>query len=94
MRLTYQFIITSLILIIGMAGTSEALEYSSYIFTTDDIIFFSYQDGTQLELYDSSETLIWNNGGSALDKGEHVRVDRDEVNQVYKVCGSNKFAVL
>jgi len=35
MRLTQQLIITSLILIISMAGTSEALVYSSYIFTTD-----------------------------------------------------------
>jgi hypothetical protein len=95
MRLTYQFIITSLILIIGMAGTSEALEYSSYIFTTDDIIFFSYQDGTQLELYDSSETLIWNNGGTALDKGEHEIPIPDNITEgIYKVCGSNKFAVL
>ena len=93
MRLTQQLITTSLILIISLAGISEALEYSSYIFTTDDIIFFSYEDGTEVELYDSSGNPITVNP-NVLDKGEHTIVDDGISQGVYMVAGSNKFAVL
>jgi uncharacterized repeat protein (TIGR01451 family) len=91
MRLTYQLVITSLILIISLVGTSKALEYCSYIFTTEDIIFFSYENETHLEVYNSSgnsETVDPN----VLDKGEHVIVNTTQ--GIYKVCGSNKFTVL
>lgn len=95
MRLAYQLIITSLIFTISLAGTSEALEYNSYIFTTEDIIFFSYEDGTQLEIYDTAGLLIWPYGPPViLDKGEHRLIQSGIYQGVYKVTGSNKFAVL
>ncbi len=87
------FLIIASIISTVLGSTTSALEYSSYIFTTDDIIFFSYEYGTELELYTSTGQPV-SFQPNILDKGEHVRVDRDEINQVYKVCGSNKFSVL
>jgi cell wall-associated NlpC family hydrolase len=66
--------------------------YVSHVFTVADVIFFSYVDGTMLALYDSSETLIWNNGGNPLNKGGHAHVAVPQ--GVYTACGSEKFAVL
>ena len=84
MRLTQHLVITSLILIISLAGTSEALDYSSYIFTTKDVIFFSYENSTQVQVYNAEGQLVWPEGPDViLDKGEHVRVVRDNVNQFY-----------
>jgi len=91
-------ILSPIIFITCLTIKAQALEYSSYIFTIRDIIFFSYKNGTFIEIYDSSDTLIWDNDGNTLDKGKHVRVPYPEVlpraNEVYKVCGSKKFAVL
>ncbi len=70
---------------------STSLAYSSYIFTTDDIIFFSYEDGTQVELYDSAGDPVAVEP-NVLNKGQHVWVDTSQ--GVYFVAGSNKFAVL
>lgn len=84
-------IIISIIILATVSSTAGALEYNSYIFTTEDIIFFSYEDGTQLEVYNSSgnpETVDPN----VLNKGEHVIVNTSF--GVYKVTGSKKFAVL
>jgi hypothetical protein len=66
--------------------------YVSHVFTVADVIFFSYMDGTMLVLYDSSGTLIWNNGGNSLNKGGHAHVTVAQ--GVYTACGSEKFAVL
>jgi hypothetical protein len=54
--------------------TSSEYNYVSHIFTVADIIFFSYEDGTELSLYDSSGVLIWNNNGNPLNKGGHAHV--------------------
>ena len=82
-------------IIITICGAANALEYNSYIFTTEDIIFFSYQDGTQIKIYDTEGQLAWPEGPDIiLSKGQHAWADFENVNQVYKVCGSNKFAVL
>jgi len=67
-------------------------DYNSLIFTVDDVVFFSYEDGTMLELYDSTGVLVWNNGGAPLDKGGHAHVA--VARGVYKASGSKKFAVL
>jgi hypothetical protein len=95
MRRTYQLIVTSLIFIISLAGTSEALEYTSYIFTTEDIILFSYEDGTQFSIYGPFDLLTLPfQQPVILDKGEHI-LAQDKISQgVYRVTGSNKFAVL
>jgi uncharacterized repeat protein (TIGR01451 family) len=66
--------------------------HKSLVFTVADVVFFSYSDGTMLELYDSSDNLVWNNGGVALDKGGHALVTVSE--GVYLAQGSEKFAVL
>lgn len=63
--------------------------HSSLLFTVADIVFFSYENRTMLELYDSGNTLIWNNGGSPLDKGGHAHVSVPQ--GVYRARGSEKF---
>jgi hypothetical protein len=88
---TNKSIILSFVIVIAISSISRALEYSSYIFTTKDVIFFRYENGTMLELYDSDgypKTINPN----TLNKGQHAIVNTSE--GVYKVCGSKKFAVL
>jgi parallel beta-helix repeat protein len=70
---------------------STTLAYSSYIFTPEDIVIFSYEDGTQLEVYDSDGNPV-SITPNVLHKGQHTRVDTSM--GVYFVAGSNKFAVL
>jgi hypothetical protein len=66
--------------------------YDSLVFTIADIVFFSYEDNTMLQLFDSSNTLIWNNSGNPLNKGEHATVTVP--GGVYTTKGSKMFAVL
>lgn len=66
--------------------------HTSLLFTVADVVFFSYENGTMLELYDSADVLVWNNGGAPLNKGEHAHVAVAE--GVYRARGSEKFAVL
>lgn len=75
----------------SMHEVSTALACSSYIFTTDDIVLFSYEDETRVEIYDSVGNPIPVEP-NVLDAGEHVYVDTSL--GVYIVAGSNKFAVL
>jgi hypothetical protein len=92
---TNKHIILSFVIVIAISSISRALDYSSYIFTTRDVIFFSYENGTQVQVYSSTGQLLWPNGPDViLAKGQHARAEFYNVNQVYKVCGSKKFAVL
>ena len=89
------FLILSLAITITLSVTARALEYSSYIFTTKDVIFFSYENATQVQVYNSMGQLVWPEGPDViLSKGQHAWAEFENINQVYKVCGSNKFAVL
>jgi hypothetical protein len=89
------FIILSFIITITFSVTTSALEYESYIFTTEDVIFFSYENSTQVQIYNSEGQLVWPEGPDIiLAKGQHAWADFGNINQVYKVCGSKKFAVL
>lgn len=94
------------VLVLGTADTAEALKYTSYVFSTYDIVFFSYEDETVLEIYekDGSPVLdFWGdpvliNGGNPLGKGEHVRLTYPytliSYGKTYLVTGSKKFSVL
>lgn len=64
----------------------------SFIFTVGDVVFFSYSDGTLFELYDDTDTLIWNNGGLPVDKGGSAVVSG--ITGAFKAVGSQTFAVL
>jgi len=94
------------VFILWVVDTAEALKYSSFIFSTYDIVFFSYEDGTVLEIYeyDGSSVTDWLgkpviiNGGNPLAKGNHVRLTYPDMltksGKTYLVTGSKKFAVL
>jgi uncharacterized repeat protein (TIGR01451 family) len=73
-------------------ATADDPTYESLLFTISDVVFFSYENNTMFELYDSTNTLIWNNSGLPSDKGDHALVNVPE--GVYRATGSNKFAVL
>ncbi len=86
----------SWIILVSICATTKALGSNSYVFTTQDMIIFSYKDDTELQVYDSNGTLIQIDGSSSitLDEGEHRLVDNEVSQGVYKVSGSDKFAVL
>jgi len=88
------FIFLSIIIVaIGGIGTAEALNYRSYVFGTYEVIVFSYEDGTDLEVYGFGQTL-WS---GTLNKGQHRLVQKPygpHVPEVYEVVGSRKFSVL
>lgn len=73
----------------GTSGSSGEGQYNSMIFSIDDIIFFSYEDNTELGLYDSNEKLIWQ---GKLNKGQHQRIRVEK--GAYRAIGSKKFSVL
>ena len=99
-------VVILLALVLGAVDTAKALQYSSFIFSTYDIIFFSYEDGTVLEIYefDGSPVLdylgdpVLINDGDPLSKGKHVRLicpyDLTSSGKTYLVTGSKKFSVL
>ncbi len=94
------------VFVLRTAETAEALKYSSFIFSTYDIVFFSYEDGTVLEIYEKDGSVVLDyahdpviiNGGNPLDKGKHVRLifpfDLTSYGKTYLVTGSKKFSVL
>jgi len=66
-----------------------ASNVTSYIFTVADVIFFSYENGTNFTLYNSAGSLLWS---GSLDKGEH---HHETVSiGVYRAVGSKPFSVL
>ncbi len=93
-------------IVLGITDTSEALQYSSFIFSTYDIVFFSYEDGTVLEIYENDGSPVLDqlrdpvliNGGNPLGKGKHVRLTHPfyltSTGKTYLVTGSKKFSVL
>ena len=91
MFLNYRTVVFLSIIIVATvgAGTAEALTYQSYVFGTYEMILFSYEDGTDLQVDGSGQTL-WS---GTLDKGEHHLVFLSGVG-AYEVAGSNQFAVL
>ena len=65
--------------------------YSSHVFTINDLVLFSYEDGTQLELYDPNEDPV-SFSPNVLNKGQHVYVNTSS--GVYLAAGSKRFTVL
>jgi len=89
---TFIFLSIIIVAIVGV-GRAEALNYRSYVFGTYEIILFSYEDGTDLEVSGFGQTL-WS---GTLNKGQHKLVQKlygPPVPAVYRVEGSNQFAVL
>jgi len=99
-------IVILLVVVLSMVDTAKALQYSSFIFSTYDIVFFSYEDGTVLEIYEKDGSPVldyWQdpviiNDGNPLDKGKHVRLPYPskltKFGKTYLVTGSKKFSVL
>ena len=81
------------IIIVAIAGVAapETLNYRSYVFCTLYMNLFSYEDGTELTVYDSEDTLY----SGVLDKGEHVLILLPEPYiGAFELAGSKKFSVL
>jgi len=83
-----------ILLAILVFATTEAiaLDYTSYIFTIRDVIFFAYEDGTQVQMFKTTgEEVV---PLTTLNKGQHLIAGVTQPNKIYKVTGSKKFAVL
>jgi len=79
--------------IVVVFSIAKALKYSSYVFNTYDMVLFSYEDGTDLEVTGFGQTL-WS---GTLDKGGHHRIQIPYPYNpvgVFEVAGSKKFSVL
>ncbi len=77
----------------GLGGVPEDEDrFNSMVFTLQDIILFSYSDNSMFEILDEEGTLIWNNDGIALSKGEHAHVIVDQ--GVYKTSCNHRYSVL
>lgn len=94
-----------LILVGGMTPVASGLEYSSYVWNTIDLTFFSYEDDTLLEIYESNGNpvidkfgqQVFVNDGEFLHKGKQTILtapDYIQSDHVYLVTGSKKFSVL
>ena len=67
--------------------------YDTYTYTHSDILIFSYTDGTQFEVYDSSSTLVWS---GTIDNGGHKALTSSDgvYAGVYNVKGTNPYGVI
>ena len=95
-----------IVLIASLSNAANALEYTSFVYNTYELIFFSYEDDTTIEIYeiDGSYVRDWYteivriNYGNPMPKGAFWRLTFPDIltdqNHVYKVTGSKKFSVL
>ena len=84
---------------------ADELIYKSYVYTVDDLVFFSYEDDTEITILnvngtqvigEDQESVLINNGTSLI-KGQHCElISPDYIlpHTVYLVKGSRKFSVL
>ncbi len=103
-RFRYYPIIAALTCLV-IASSANALEYTSYIYNTYNLVFFSYEDDTTIEIYEADGSVVlddWNqqvliNNGNPMSAGEHFELTSTfyiKWEHVYKVTGSKRFAVL
>jgi hypothetical protein len=71
-------------------GTRASQEFWTYVYTMDQIKFFSYKDGTTITLYDNQGGISW---FGTLDKGEYGGPE-NMLEGVYEARGDEKFSVL
>lgn len=70
--------------------TIASLEgYSTYTYTHSDLLIFGYTNGTAIEVYDSSNALIWS---GIIDAGGHLSLTPGA--GVYKIIGTNPYSVI
>ena len=70
------------------SGTND-----TYLYTYGDILLFSYVNGTQFEVYNSTLNLVWN---GTIDEGGHQALSNaDGITEgIYKIQGTNRYSVL
>jgi hypothetical protein len=69
--------------------TLPVANYKSYLYTVGDVIFFSYADNSDLALYQTNGTLIWQ---GSLNTGDRQLVSVPT--GTYLATGSKKYAIL
>ena len=62
---------------------------TTYVFTFQDLVLFSYADNTNFEVYDAGGTLIWN---GTLNQNEYQTLSPGS--GIYKVAGSEPFSLI
>ncbi|UCG69022.1 MAG: hypothetical protein JSV09_14750 [Thermoplasmata archaeon] len=71
-------------------GTRASQDFWTYIYTMDQIKFFSYKNGTTITLYDEMGGIRWHD---TLDKGEYG-LALNLIDGVYEARGSEKFSTM
>jgi hypothetical protein len=75
-----------------------ALDYNSYVYTTDDIVIFSYENDIVFDIYNSDDIIIYDHvfdDPNGLDKGECVVLDDGFIKGVYRISSSSpEYSVL
>ncbi|MFA4956985.1 MAG: VWA domain-containing protein [Candidatus Methanoperedens sp.] len=67
--------------------------YDTYTYTHNDILIFSYTNGTQFEVYNSASSLVWS--GTINAGGHRGLTSSDGVSAgTYKIKGTNPYSVL
>ena len=74
MKAFNQFIIASLtclfLLLFATPNQSQA-SYSSYVYDLRELRIFSYGDNNQINIYDTSGVLQWDNNATPINFGSH-----------------------
>ena len=95
-----------IVLMAGLSNAAKALEYTSFVYSTYELIFFAYEDDTTIEIYETDGSYVLDDGqervlinyGNPMPKGAFWRLTYPDYltdkNHVYKVTGSKKFSVL
>ena len=80
----------------SVSGETQMLSvatYDTYTYTHSDILILSYTNGTQFEVYNSSNSLVWS--GTVNDGGHQALSSSDGVSAgVYNVRGTNPYGVI
>ena len=74
--------VLALIIPLTILNSAGALEYTSFVFNIQNLIFFSYDANTALEIYESDGSSVIDfggdpvliNDGNALGKGDHFEL--------------------
>lgn len=87
----HKSVILSLIILVVASSFAEAdaLNYRSYFYNIYDIVLFSYEDGTDIEVYRWGQLKY----SGQLDKGQHARIQvqyPEPVIGVFEVRSSSK----
>lgn len=74
---------------VGQSAVADDSMHTAVVYAIDQVKLFSYSDDTSVQIYDSSNQLVWNDG---LADGSHASIPVSR--GVYRIEASKRLAVL